>query len=152
MALILSACGLTTTEQYARWLPTQRPIELRLDAAMDDVCVEAVDVALDYWRDNGVDYLAPTSGTVDGSREFGLVTVEQAELSPGEVGYTNRARLADMMLYARVRLDSCDPLTVAHELGHAIGLNHNPRSGTVMYFAIGSSGWELDDDEREWVK
>jgi hypothetical protein len=52
----------------------------------------------------------------------------------------------------RIIRSSLNPIVVAHELGHALGLDHHDDPSNIMYPYVSRSNTDLDDDQQDKIE
>ncbi len=134
------------------------PIELRVSAALDSECRDTVISAVTWLeREAGRDLFIPVvvppdDAAVQGYPTPGVVgvTTEAALLPRNTLGQATRFLRRRTPFYvgaAFVEVRVCSAWVLAHELGHAVGLDHNPSARGVMH-AAAEGGWELSAEDR----
>ena len=139
-------------------------VEVLTSPFLDPECVAINQAAQMWWKSIGVDYLTPPRLAVpsDWSNPkgyLGRIYISERPVSEwlGEddniLGVTGVLRSNDTneIVAAEMRYNRCDLATVAHEWGHALGLDHEPTPGNLMYPAAHGGGWDLTCDQLETV-
>jgi len=141
-------------------LPTRRflsrPVRVVQSEAFPEPCRRAAEEAVAYLRTQHVSMtleLRPEGSPVFfGVVQGGTVVLVPALLSDNLRAETRLARtIGGDIFAAEVSLALCDALTVAHELGHALGLVHVDLHGNLMTLAISIGGWSLTEAQRAWI-
>lgn len=152
VAAVLSGCERGPYGARAHW--QDREVELLIDETASPVCLAATEEALQLWYEH-VDYLVPEY--VHGSRRarVGQVSVAFRAISDDRLGYTTSRHVFSHMRRADIVVDVCDVRTIAHEIGHALGLEDNHRPRALMQDGLirpGELGTEISAAESEWVR
>lgn len=153
VALLLSACGPDFPDQCDMGFDCTFRGEVRVDVAD---CLNESSESVDFWADLGVDYLTiqvdmprydrvsvvPDNtiairlgdpGTKDGESLNGRTTI-----TTGSYPYIRAAHVV---------VKRCNAQTIAHELGHAMGLSHSTKGLMHKY----GRSWEVSEAEAQWV-
>jgi hypothetical protein len=163
LVLLTTGCANTSGIGFAKWPQYSRPVEVLVGPDVLPTCAEKILDGVEFWRDHGATYLTARSVAelppVPRAAP-GTVAVSQPGWPLVEEGYagvthpqTERSH-RDRLFGAWVEIGWCSPATVAHELGHAIGLNDDyDDTLNVMYFSTQSGqSMGLNDAQIEWVR
>lgn len=137
---------------------TVRPVRVEASDAMPDDCIEATIAAVDFWRARDVTMLLsvvpPTAPSLSDEHVPGVVSVQWGTFQDAWVaGETRGSQTLLCDVYdAKVTIKLCTALVAIHELGHALGLVHDPTPGNVMFKAVEGMGWELTAEQLAWVR
>lgn len=163
LALLTAMCLMTScvSAGYSwKLLPT-----VAIDTSMEQDCVDASTEAVKFWEYQGVNYLTtklvapPWDGFERGNL---LITVQQKDTVHDYVAGETEVAVFEgdetAIARAEIRLKSCDPGVMRHELGHALGLDdvgyeydYKRFMGRTMCFWVGCIGLEVTDEERAHV-
>lgn len=148
LALTLTACAPLplplenpTAMSHPRWCPQERPVYVAVAQELGPECLAEVAAGVAYWQALGVDYLSvmvvPRAVISDPPPNRFISIVGEAPDDPIAAADARVARLHPGCLrLASIRLAVCRKQTVAHELGHALGLlEHHPDPGNLMFWA-----------------
>lgn len=158
LLLLLAACAADDggVEQL-RHRFSHRPVMLVASTDLPDECVESLDHAVLWYRDRSatlvLEHTDPRDPVLNGIATAGEVGVLPGKLSTGVRGETRLALslTGEVIVAAEIVLAECDDITVAHEIGHALGLVHVPQQGNLMFLATEGAGWALTDEQLRWV-
>lgn len=112
------------------------PVIVRMCPTMPQQARHACAEAIKWWAGKGVDYLVFEVGEVTRTPERGVIQIPHEEPPNGSAGYTQLHHAASGLIDAAEMRVSCHwyrAQTLSHELGHSLGLNHDPRPGNLMY-------------------
>jgi hypothetical protein len=134
---------------------TTRPVRLMASEELPGECIDALTNAVLWFRQFGATLSLEVVDSL--SRVLnGVVVGGEAGIVPGELGDNVRGSTRIALtpggdIYgAEVTLSECDPLSVAHECGHVLGLVHADK-GNLMYLAIDGADWVLDQQQQTWI-
>lgn len=146
----LAALALAATPIWT-WAPGEVPLDVVIDVEMErwrpqvEQACRWWNLQLGYEVFNTVDELRAGAGLVI------VAPLVEPDPPPPERPKMGRARKTGASASARMIVDA-DPekaaRTLAHELGHVLGLDHNEDERSVMFQTILGGPWRLLPDER----
>lgn len=128
--------------------------------ASDDVspmCRAAIMASVALFRGLGRDM---TLTFVDPDHPSLILEPREGEISvragftsdPKAAGQTSAYTLGNGLIgRAEIVLSECDPFVSAHELAHAMGLEHSPSNANLMWFSTEKRQWGLTREQIRWV-
>lgn len=165
LCLLLGGCS-TVYPYYGTNKWEQEP-ELLIDSSMSHECLKATEKAVELYAEHGI-FLVPKylDGTIVKLRTFSArtITIIKGNLPEPVIGETSveekeqfhqiDGKKFKFIFSASIVLEECPVSVVAHELGHALGLDDfydEEHSKNLMYFVdYGNS--ELEDSQIEWIR
>lgn len=133
----------------AEWNPADRPIRLAVVVPMDQTCLDAVADAITFWVTQGVEFGSVRAFGYDPGIRPGVILVKRGHTNPPVLAVTHLGQRHGEVVGASITLNSCDPRAVAHEFGHALGLDHHPSSHNLMHpTSVGAwQPWGVTEDQ-----
>lgn len=115
-------------------------------------CLESTFAALDFWADNGVDYLEPAN--FPGIFTYGIL-VTHGPVRDNGIGQAAAFPRRDIVVITLERCGGGEGVQVAaHELGHAIGLEHVADGANLMspWMLPGGTNLALTPEQLDSVR
>lgn len=153
---------------FAKWPVYAKPVQVLVAPNTPADCADTILTQVKFWRNQGADYLLdPRTAPIPEypGADWATIAVEYVgdaivELHPGAAAVAMpqtepklRGDSIKQLFATHIALGSCAPSTVAHELGHALGLEDNYEDKlNVMYFSTAGASFGVDDEQRAWVK
>jgi hypothetical protein len=133
-----------------------RPVAVQASVELPDACMTALDDAVAFFGAHGatltLSVVEATAPSVNGLPVGGVIGVLPGHLSTMVHGETSLALTVGGNIFAaEVVLAACEPIAVAHELGHALGLVHVWQPGDLMYPALDKGGFDLTVEQLAWI-
>ena len=135
---------------------TARPMRLYVAADAPEDCIAALERNVLWYRERNttliLDRVDAFNPALNGFVVGGVVGIVIGKLDDNVRGATRIALTPGDAIYAaEITLAFCDDLTVTHEAGHALGLEHVAATGNLMYKATDRGGWNLTDAQLDWI-
>lgn len=124
---------------------------------MSPTCRASVLAAVSFFRGLGRDM---TLTFVDADHPSIILEPREGEISiragftsdPKAAGQTSAYTLGNGMIgRAEIVLSDCDPFVSAHELAHAMGLEHSDSRSNLMWFSTEKRQWGLTREQLTWI-
>lgn len=133
-----------------------KPVEIRVSNRFTDAALANLLEAVEVWRAVGVDYftivLAEDKDMTPGSPMPGVIQVfPSSDLGPDIWGVTHLNRVDGCINAAEIDLVNARTQTIAHELGHALGLRHVADPSNLLH-PVASNSFGLVDWQRAAVR
>lgn len=135
----------------AKWFLSQRPVEVKISAEIDQECLDNVLAGLDFWQQKGITYLSPkmVDKPIAGN---GIIISNSEPWSPYPVLGSARSRKEKgIMLYSEIRYRICDFWVVVHEFGHSLGLIHELDTENIMFKTNEYGGHTVSKKQMEQI-
>lgn len=129
---------------------TERPVPVYTGPSLPPECDDALERALAYWADHGVDYLVRAD--TDKVIKYGIIVGHQ-DLRGNVIGQAELHR--DVAVISVEHCGGSVGLQImAHEFGHALGLDHVDDDTNLMnpYLVGSGSNLGLTEDQLEQVR
>lgn len=151
-------------EMTLRWQVGVLPVDVLASSNLSGCQFNAIEVGAEQWENEvGAElfHIAPVSAdhdAFDGAAPEGTIAAESASLKPPTVGLATIWHSPDRIIRSvRVQLDEengCDLVdrVAAHELGHALGLEHAAHPDCLLYMSVVEGPWRIHDYEIEWIR
>lgn len=133
-----------------------KPVEIRVSNRFTDQALANLLMAVEFMRGAGVDYftlvLAKDEDMTPGHPMAGVIQVfPSSDLGPDIWGVTHLNRVDGCINAAEIDLFNAGTQTIAHEIGHALGLRHVADVGNLMH-PVASNSFGLLQWQREAIR
>lgn len=148
LAVLLAGCAAVTPG--GGWPATLRPVSVLIARDLPSECRQAAFEAVEFWQ-GYVDYLEVVEPLATEAPRLGEVSFQSAPLPGDLIGQARWRHLPNGdFTRATVTLERCDGQTAAHELAHALGLDHGGCPSLMCPYE--NPSWDLTDAEIEAVQ